>query len=91
MPYYIQNEQGEPVLCADVALWLHWFKTADRLVAESGAGDVTVRTEFVGLDHMIYATTVFGGPYHDRQWLHATRGAAEDAHDAIADEVLSGN
>lgn len=83
---YILDGQ-HPVLCNDLMTWARWFEKADRHVASSQFGDVSVSTVFVGLDHsfghgepLLFETMIFGGPHADYQERCSTWEEAEEMH-----------
>lgn len=67
--------------------WAAWFETANRHVARTELGDVSVSTVFLGLDHgmfggrpLLFETMIFGG--EQDQWMErcSTWEEAERVH-----------
>ena len=86
---------GLPVQCHDVIEWGAWMETnrgTQRIVARTTAGDVTVSTVFLGLDHgfsfvrggdgppIVWETMIFGGLLDQYQDRYATREQAIEGH-----------
>lgn len=87
---YILDADGEPQRCEDLLTWGRWMQTADRHVAKTTFGDVTVSTVFLGLDHsfdsgppLLWESMVFGGPLNGEQDRYATRAEADAGHTAL--------
>lgn len=84
---YILDEDQVPVVCNDPLKWGRWFAEADRHVAKTTIGDVTISTVFLGVDHnygdgppILYETMIFGGERNDYQTRASTRGEAIGQH-----------
>src|SRR5713101_2382776 len=91
----------EIVPCDDLLEWGRWFETADRHVAKTRVGPLSVSTVFLGLDHsfghgepLLFETMIFGAheeheadeSYQER---YSTWEAAERGH-AIAVAIAEG-
>jgi len=91
-----------PVPCRDVLEWGRWFETADRHVAKTGVGPLSVSTVFLGLDHnfmggdpILFETMIFGAgdvgeeSYLDRYctWAEAEAGHARAV--AHAEQIVA--
>lgn len=96
--YYVldQNLEARQV---DVRDWAVWFETADRTVAKTDVGEVTISTVFLGLDHsftdsglpVLYETMVFGGALDEYQWRYSSREAALAGHERVVAKVKAGD
>ncbi len=82
--YILKDRQAVP---ASLEEWAKWFQTADRIVAKSDVGDVSVSTVFLGLDHsfgdgppMLFETMIFGGEHDEYQDRCSTWKEAEQMH-----------
>src|SRR6185437_3643792 len=67
MSYYYILRGKEVVPCGDVLEWGEWFQTAERHVAKTQVGPLTVSTVFLGLNHqffggapLLFETMIFG-------------------------------
>lgn len=79
----------EVFVCKDLIEWAKWFEMADRHIARTHVGDVTISTIFLGLDHsfmvdnvqpILFETMIFGGLHDDYQTRYATYEQAEAGH-----------
>lgn len=87
MDGYYKLDGKTPVPCDSVLDWGRWFEKADRQVAHTKSGDVTVSTVFLGLDHaygdstpILFETMIFGGEHNEDQWRYATWDEAVAGH-----------
>ena len=96
--FYILDDAGDPVACADLLVWGRWIEDNDRQVAEDFVTfkDVTVRvsTVFLGLDHnfgdgppILYETMVFEGENDQDQYRYGSREEALAGHEAVLAEL----
>lgn len=81
-----------PVPAKGLLTWAKWFETADRHVAVTKFGKVTVSTVFLGLDHsfavytgvphkpILFETMIFGGKHDQYQERYTTWKEAEAGH-----------
>jgi len=86
---YILDDQGNPVIEANLDKWARWFERLENRVLRSDhVGEVHVSTVFLGVDHsfssapkpILWETMIFGGHYDQRQWRYDSREAAEKGH-----------
>lgn len=93
---YIMAEDGTLSECADLLTWARWFEGANRTIVHTvgkmkacdvNAGEITVSTVFLGLDHsfggptpILFETMVFGGPRDGESERYATRDEAIAGH-----------
>ncbi len=88
-----------PVPEPDLLKWARWFETAERRVALTIQGDVSISTVFLGLDHaytgktpILFETMVFDDHSpRDECGRYATWTEAELGHEAMVRKVLSKN
>lgn len=92
---YILDLDGTPIECENLLEWSAWYEKADRTVAKTKIGDVTVSTVFLSTDHsfnhgppILYETMIFGGENDQFQERYTTREEAEEGH-RIAVELAS--
>lgn len=86
--FYILDEFGEPQQVTDVQRWAAWFDTADRQLAFDRIGDISISTEFLGVDFrvagnvppLIFETTISQDDLPMHAIRRATRVAAIEAH-----------
>lgn len=93
--YYILA--GHKPVAAPLMVWARWFETADRRVAFSDFGKVSVSTVFLGLDHsfdftgksppILFETMVFGGKYAGEMNRCSTWEEAEAMHAEMCEMV----
>lgn len=84
---YILSDK-KPVIEMDLLKWGVWFEKADRIVAKTSIGDMTVSTVFLGIDHnwgegppLLFETMIFGGRLDmDYQTRCSTWDQAEAQH-----------
>lgn len=94
--YILVNKK--PVAEPDVFKWAEWFEQADRKVARTKIGKVTVSTVFLALKDwgadetppLLFETMIFGGPLDGYQDRTSTWAEAEKAHQAALDLVKLG-
>lgn len=87
---YILDADGKPVLCEDLMTWSKWFETADRNIAKTEIGDVSISTVFLGLNHsfndgppIVFETMVFGGEHDGEMQRYVTKEQALAGHDKM--------
>lgn len=90
--YILDNRKAVKV--KDLITWARWLETADRKVARTQRGDVSVSTVFLGLDHqfgngppLLFETMVFGGEHDEEQERYSTWEEAEAGHAAWCEKV----
>ena len=92
-----------PYPCRDALEWADWFLTADRQVAKTAVGPLSVSTVFLGFDHnlnlrgdpILFETMIFGDGdvgeecYQDRyhSWEEAVAGHARAV--AHAEQIVA--
>lgn len=92
-PYYREID-GTPVPCDGVLEWGRWYGTADRKVARTQVGELSVSTVFLGIDHsfgegddpILYESMVFGpegSPHAGEMIRYSTRAEAMAGHLAL--------
>lgn len=77
-----------PVRCNDALKWGEWYARADRHVAQTTVGPLSVSTVFLGLNHnfmgkgrpLLFETMVFGDFEHYHQGRCSTWEEAEAMH-----------
>lgn len=92
------------VPCHDMLAWAQWMQTANRHVAKTQIGELSVSTVFLGLDHnfpgtfskqpedylpLIFETMIFGGMEDNYQTRCATWEEAEAMH-RVAVDIATG-
>jgi hypothetical protein len=83
------------VQCRNDDEWFAWFQQveANRRVAKTEMGDVSVSTVFVGLvltpDRMPFETKVFGGKHNQEEYRTATWEEAEAKHAEIVSMIMA--
>jgi len=89
-------ENNKPVKCEDFLEWAQWRRTADRRVANTDIGDVSVSTVFLGIDHswgdnqpVLYETLIFGGLHDGKMMRYRTLAEAQAGHNAFVDMVVA--
>lgn len=95
MPYYILDDDHNPVPETDVLKWAQWFETFNRHVRSEMVGPYHVSTVFLGLDMnlfdgppLLYETMVFRGIERvalDIQERCSTWDEAVAQHDRVAE------
>lgn len=86
-----------PVPERDLLTWARWFERADRLVAHTVQGDLSVSTVFLGLDHNhhwkgppeLFETMVFRAGASGEMNRYATWEEAEKGHAEMVKLALS--
>lgn len=86
----------KPVPCPDIVKWGRWFENADRQVAATDVGDITVSTVFLALDHnftsngppVLFETMVFGGKFDGETLRCSTWEQAEKQHQQVVALVI---
>lgn len=93
---YVLNGKS-PVMESDLMKWAKWFETADRHVAKTQVGDVTISTVFLGVDHnflgkdpILFETMIFGGTHDGDGERYHTWEEAEDGHERYVDIAKQG-
>jgi hypothetical protein len=88
MLFYKLDKDGEPVPCNDSENFGLWFDKADRTVAKTIIGEVTISTVFLAIDHsfggrkpILYETMIFGGQHDMEQWRYSTKEEAIIGHE----------
>jgi hypothetical protein len=92
IPYYILDEQGNPVPEPDSARWSNWFENSHNRILKRDylPDDILVCTVFLGIDHnlcgrgppVLWETMILGGPHDQYQRRYSSREAALAGHDA---------
>lgn len=84
-----------PILCTDLMDWARWQETADRRVAKTDIGEITISTVFLGLDHnfglgppILFETMIFGGSLDQEMDRYCTWEEAEAGHEAMVQRVI---
>lgn len=87
-PYYVLDDEGNPVVENDHMRWVEWFATHDRTVCFQKIGDINVSTVFLGIDHnyyggeaILFETMIFGGRHDQYQERYATKEEAMKGHE----------
>ena len=95
MDKYILRDKT-PIKYINLMGWAIWFERADRRVALTEKGDVTVSTVFLGIDYssdgkkpLLFETMIFGGEHDQDQWRYSTWEEADEGH-AKAVEIAFG-
>ena len=85
-----------PVPEPDLLTWTLWLAHADRCVALTEQGDVSVSTVFLGLDHnhfgptpLLFETMVFRADKSNETVHYSTWEEAEKGHAEMVKRVLS--
>jgi len=88
--YYILA--GRNPLAVPLMVWARWFETADRRIAFTEYGKVSISTVFLGLDHsfdytgksppILFESMIFGGQHDGYTDRCATYDEAEAMHKA---------
>jgi hypothetical protein len=87
MRYFILVDR-KPV-ATHLMAWAEWLQKSqvERIVAQTGMGDITVSTVFIGLNHnmaenppLIFETMIFGGELDGYTKRTSTWEQAETAH-----------
>ena len=85
-----------PVPEPDLSTWVQWLGSADRCVALTEQGDVSVSTVFLGLDHnisgsqpLLFETMVFRADKSNETVHYSTWEEAEKGHAEMVKRVLS--
>jgi hypothetical protein len=102
-PYWILDDDGNPVPVDDVLTWGEWFETSierrrvaqDRDECQEGATrEVRISTVFLGIDHafgggppLLYETMVFGGPLDGFTARYHDRESALRGHQKVCRKV----
>ena len=88
MRHFCILDGKEPVPEPDLIKWAAWFQTADRSLARTQSGDVTISTVFLGLDYnftfdsppVLFETMVFGGELDGETRRYSTWDKAIAGH-----------
>ena len=79
MPWWILDDEKNPIPVEDVLEWATWFDSGNRTVRFDEVGEVRVSTVFLGLDHsfggevpILFETMIFGGVHDGYQGRYAT-------------------
>ena len=86
MSYFILDGHT-PVAARDVLEWAKWFEDNDRRVAQTVLADGEVSTIFLGFDHTLFETLVFGGNLDGERERYATWDDAAEGHEDIVRRV----
>ena len=95
--FYTLDAEGCPVPCHDTHAWARWHETAQRHVARTTYGEITISTVFLGLDHnftgsgppVLWETMVFGGMLDNEMERYTNLGDARRGHDAMVLRVVT--
>ena len=87
-----------PVAEPDLFAWGRWLESAERRVAHTMVGDISISTVFLGLDHnfnqegppILFETMVFGGPLDGEMRRYSSWEEAEKGHAEIVHNVETG-
>ena len=90
--YKLKGRKVRPVW--DIAEWVPYFETADRILQQEKIGTTVVSTVFLGIDHgymggppLLFETMVFGGPLDQEQVRCSTYDEAEEQHEDMVKRV----
>lgn len=94
MERYYKLEGTTPVACT-LSEWADYLNIADRKVARTEHGDVSVSTVFMGMNYaqiddlepLVFETVVFGGPYDMEGNQYSTWSEALAGHYAMCAKV----
>lgn len=85
---YILDSDKQPVEVESLQEWAQFMEDADRQVARTERGSISVSTIFLGLDHsfspdgppILFETMVFGGRLDQEQRRYSTWAEAIAGH-----------
>jgi hypothetical protein len=98
MNRYVLDENGQPVLEPDVLEWSKWMSKANRTLALTTIGAITVSTVFLGTDYnffgrtqppVLWETMAFGGS-NDYTERYSDQEDAMHGHKRIVEMVENG-
>ena len=88
MSYFILDGHA-PVAARDVLEWAKWFENNDRRVAQTVLAAGAVSTIFLGFDHTLFETMVFGDNLGGECEHYATWDEAAAGHEDMVRRVLA--